>query len=148
MGESRTPLVAEVHAVRRGLLAATAAFVGRLVLLSAVLGLVAMHQLAGLPAGHSHDHDAAPRIHAVLAATDHCPHPDGAQCPDRFHGHPGQVCQPHQSGNGPDGIPALAPLPQEPSEPALLTARTAAREAGNGTGCGPPRLSELSLRRI
>lgn len=126
-------------------LAAAAALVGRLVVLAAVVGVVAMHQLAGTPAYHSHDHGGGI---AVLAAPDHCPHPAGADCPYRMHGHPGQVCQPHQGGNGPDGVPAMAPLPTTPVAPPLLTARTAAREAGDGTGCGPPRLAELSLRRI
>ncbi|MFD0743437.1 DUF6153 family protein [Phytohabitans flavus] len=117
-------------------------------MLGAVVGVVAMHQLAGVPTGHSHKHGAAPSALAVVAAADHCPHPPGADCPDRWHGHPGQVCQPHQGGNGPDGVPALSPLPTTPTEPPLLTAHTAAREAGNGTGCGPPGLAELSLRRI
>lgn len=137
------------HACRthRDALVTVAASVGRLILLAAVVGVVAMHHLAGMPAS-DHHHDIAPPAHAVLAAPDHCPHPPGDHCPDRLHGHPGQVCQPHQGGNGPDGIPALMPLSSTPTESRLLTARTVAREAGDGTGCGPPRLAELSLRRI
>jgi hypothetical protein len=139
--------VLDPGAPRRGQLVAAAALVGRLVMLGAAVGVIAMHQLAGLPGGHTHEH-GGPAAHAVLAAPDHCPHPAGSRCPDRVHGHPGQVCQPHQGGGGPDGVPALAPLPTAPIEPPRLTARTAAREAGEGTGCGPPHLAELSLRRI
>jgi hypothetical protein len=140
-------LTADVHALGRDRLLPAAALAGRLILLAAAVGVVAMHQLGGAPGRHSHDHGSAPARHAVLAAPDHCPQPAGADCP-RVHGHPGQVCQPHQGGNGPDGVPALAPTPATPVEPPLLSARTAAHEAGDGTGCGPPRLAELSLRRI
>jgi len=116
----------------------------RLVLVAAAVGLVAMHQLAVPPARHA----AVPPAHAVVAAPEHCPHPDGGHCPDRAHGHPGQVCQPHPGSNGPDGVPALVPAPVVPVEPPLLSARTAASEAGDGSGCGPPGLADLSLLRI
>jgi len=138
--------VPDVHALRRGSLVAAAVLVRRLILLAAAVGVVAMHQLAGPPGGHTHEHGAL--AHAVLEAPEHCPHPAGSDCPDRLHGHPGQVCQPLQGTEGPDGVPVMAAQPTTPTEPPLLTARTAAREAGDGTGCGPPHLTELSLRRI
>jgi hypothetical protein len=129
-------------------LVAAAVLARRLILLGAVLGVVAMHQLAGLPSGDAHEHGPPPAHAVLVAASGHCPHPAGSDCPDRVHGHPGQVCQPHQGTGVPDGVPVLAPQPVTPTEPRLLSARTAAREAGDGTGCGPPHLAELSLRRI
>lgn len=117
----------------------------RLVLVAVAVGLVAMHQLTGTPAAHTRP---APPAHAVLAAPGHCPHAEGDDCPDPAHSHPGQVCQPHQGSNGPDGIPALVVASVAPVEPPLLSARTAASEAGDGSGCGPPGLAELSLLRI
>ncbi|MGN9911326.1 DUF6153 family protein [Phytohabitans sp. LJ34] len=117
----------------------------RVVLVAVAAGLVAMHQLAGGPAAHTRP---APAAHAALVAPGHCPHAEGDDCPDPSHSHPGQVCQPHQGSNGPDGIPALAVAPAPPVEPPLLSARTAASEAGDGSGRGPPGLAELSLLRV
>jgi hypothetical protein len=113
-----------------------------LLVAAVAVGLVAMHQLTGMPTHDAHS-ATPPPAHAVLST-----HPDGEHCPEQGHCHPGQVCQPHQGSNGPDGIPALVPAPTVPVEPPLLTARTAASEAGEGTGCGPPGLADLALLRI
>ncbi|MEV4754770.1 DUF6153 family protein [Micromonospora sp. NPDC049559] len=118
-------------------------------LLATLFGLVVMHQLAGAPNVHAH-HGAAPvapvaRAHASADGAG-CARGDGG-CPEHRHGHPGQVCQglvPHTA------TPLAPPLPATPriAAPAvLLGPDTAAYDAADGSGCGPPSLTQLSISR-
>jgi len=134
--------------------------VGRwLILVTVVVGLVAMHQLVGAGIHAPHDHAAPAAMSAAshsgatmavvpAAAVEHCPQPGGS-CPGPGHGHPGQVCQPGPGSQAPTGVPALLPVLAVPAAaPAALSPHTAAADAAAGSGCGPPALTELSLLRI
>jgi hypothetical protein len=114
--------------------------------LATLVGLVVMHQLAGGP--HPVDHPHAAGAATVLAAHPPCP-PGQGQCPDDPHGHPGQVCQPGtpsaSTGTAAPAQPSVRAVPATPVAP--VSPRTAAGEAGHGSGCGPPSLTLLSISR-
>jgi hypothetical protein len=134
---------------RRDPVAARSVGVRWLVVLATLVGLVGMHQLAGGVVPSSHHHAASAAVSAT-AAHDHCPpHPGSDDCPDDVHRHPGQMCQPGPGGSTPTGVPALTPVPAVNAlETVVLSSRTAATDAAEGSGCGPPSLAELSLLRI
>jgi hypothetical protein len=114
-----------------------------------VAGLIAMHQLAGLgePAGHHHAADA--HAAAVTAMPEPCPDV-GMHCPDDSHSHPHQVCQPSPPSQHSSATPPLLPLAVAPVAVAAtpVLPRTAADDAADGSGCGPPVLAQLSILRI
>ncbi|MEO3743018.1 DUF6153 family protein [Plantactinospora sp. B5E13] len=130
-----------------------------------LVGLIFMHQLVGTPIMDGHHpspaagaemNDAGLQVagldpaSAVLAGPDtHCP-PGDSHCPGLPHGHPGQVCRATMPGHGPVApAPALLPVPGAlPLPVAVLSPQTAANEAADGSGCGPPSLFELSVWRV
>lgn len=115
-----------------------------------VAGLVAMHQLTGLgePGGHRHA-GADAHASAVVALSEPCPDV-GVHCPDDSHSHPSQVCQPSPPNQHSSVTPPMLPLAVTPvgvATPPVLP-RTAADDAADGSGCGPPVLAQLSVLRI
>ncbi|MEN3615214.1 DUF6153 family protein [Plantactinospora sp. ZYX-F-223] len=146
-------------------LAAGLSSVRLLALLGALVGVIVMHQLAGTvaPGGHHHHDSGGPGPDVAVAqamtpgdvgqavvdrGAQACPpeHP----CPTTPHGHPGQVCQFTSQGHGLAApAPALTPAPSvfQSITPAL-SPLTAANDAADGSGCGPPSLTALSIWRI
>ncbi|GIG95483.1 hypothetical protein Pma05_20560 [Plantactinospora mayteni] len=134
--------------------------------LAGLVGLIFMHQLVGTPIADGH-HSSPVAVEetegsghqnlagldppsAVLAGSDtHCP-PDDPHCPGLPHGHPGQVCQVTAPSHGPAAsVPAFLPVPGPlPALVAVSSPQTAANEAAEGSGCGPPSLAGLSIWRI
>jgi len=133
--------------VSRGAAAARRSGPRLLLVAATLLGLVVMHQLAGATQVGSHHQHAAG--HPIVAQEPHdCPSP-GDHCPQNPHGHSGQVCQPAPPTSPVAAPPAMLGLPvAPPAARPLLSARTAAVDAADGSGCGPPSLAQLSLLRI
>lgn len=106
-------------------------------MLAAIIGLVAMHQLAGGVNAGGDRHTSA-FAHSTSQG----------DRPDAPHGSPGQVCQLTAPAAGPNvaAAPELFSVPGElpPTAGPPVSPQTAAPEAADGTGCGPPSLTELS----
>ncbi|MGW0431520.1 DUF6153 family protein [Micromonospora sp. NPDC003197] len=137
-------------------------------LVATLAGLVVMHQLAGGPDAEATAHAGAMAV--AEAGDGHCSTP-GDGCPDDEHpggsgnvsrdhqrehdrndprhGHAGQVCQFIPPTGGPVPVPALVVTPGAvATAPPVISPRTAAAQAANGSGCGPPSLPQLSVFRI
>jgi hypothetical protein len=114
-----------------------------LLLAVTLVGLVAMHQLAG-SLGHPDHH---PGAGAYMAAD--APVCQGDDCPDGPHGHSGQVCQAPPTPSTAASTPAVsAGHDIVPDSHAGVTPVTADRAAADGSGCGPPVRAALSIWRI
>jgi len=124
-------------------------------LLATLVGLVVMHQLAGGPDVGATSHAA--KMAATTMVDEHCSTPDDGcsddgRKPDRDdprQGHAGQVCQFTPPAGGPVSVPALVVAPDgAATAPSAVSPRTATQQAAEGSGCGPPSLSQLSVFRI
>lgn len=113
-------------------------------LLISLVGLVVMHHLAGAPNLGGHHHRAEV---AVKSSSGHCLQQDG-DCPDDRRGHQGQVCQASSPSGAGVAPPVLAVMPEvPPAVAAVISPQTVAPDAADGSGCGPPSLTQLSISR-
>lgn len=114
-------------------------------LLATLVGLVVMHQLAGAPEFGGRDH--RPAGVAAKSSSGHCLQQDG-DCPPDRHGHQGRICQaspPSGIGAAPPVLAVMSEVP--PAAAVVISPRTGAPDAANGSGCGPPSLTQLSISR-
>jgi hypothetical protein len=113
--------------------------------LALIVGLLWMH---GLSTGHHDAGSAVGGLSSAAVTTDLCDgHDKPMHCPtDRGH-HSTSVCQSPALGNGFTPAPPQAQTGASPSPGSPILVATTADAAGNGTGCGPPSLTMMSISR-